>query len=114
MAEGLGEWACRDDLRLVQIDSEPNAAEARCQCGEEAANGRGGARAETVIEEEGADINASGVQGLRGGACLGDDWVNSQSKEYRTEGSPCCTPRALLMDCKATWRDQVNNVLSWR
>ena len=26
MAEGLGEWTRRDDLRLVQIDSEPNAA----------------------------------------------------------------------------------------
>ena len=26
MAEGLGEWTRRDDLRLVQIDSEPNVA----------------------------------------------------------------------------------------
>ena len=96
MAEGLGEWACRDDLRLVQINSEPNAAEARSQCGEEAANGRGGARAEAVIEEEGADIDASGVQGLSGGACLGNDRVNSQCKEYRTEGVPLLhTPSAV-------------------
>ena len=86
MAERLGERTRRDDLRPVQINSEPNAAEALSQSGEEAADGRGGTRAEAVIEEEGADINASRMQGLRGGAGLSDGWVNSQSKEHRTEG----------------------------
>ena len=56
------DWASgtrRDDLRLVQINSEPNAAEALRQSGEEAADGRGRTSAEAVVKEEGADINAS-------------------------------------------------------
>ena len=102
MAEGLGERTRRDDLRFVQIDSEPNAAEALGQSGEEAADGRGGACAEAVVEEEGADINASRVQGFRGCAGLCNGWVNSQSKEHRTEGAslPTATTlaRTLMLD----------------
>ena len=96
MAEGLGERTRWDDLRLVQIDSEPNAAEALGQSGEEAADGRGGTCAEAVVEEEGADINASRMQDLRGGAGLSNGWVNSQSEEDRTEGvSLLDTPSAV-------------------
>ena len=87
----------RDDLRLVQINSEPNAAEALSQSRRGlAADGRGGTSAEAVVEEEGADINASRMQGLRGGAGLSNGWVNSQSKEHRTEGvSLLNTPSAV-------------------
>ena len=113
MAEGLGERTRWDDFRLVQINSEPNAAEALGQSGEEAADGRGGTSAENVVEEEGADINASRMQGLRGCAGLSNGWVNSQSKEHRTEGvSLLNTPRALRMDCRATWQEPENKVLS--
>ena len=45
-AEGLGGRACRDDLSLVHVDGEPDAAEAFSESGEEAADGRGGAGAE--------------------------------------------------------------------
>ena len=86
VAEGLGKRTRRDDLRLVQIDSEPNAAEALSQSGQEAADGRGGTCAEAVVEEEGADINVSRMQDLRGGAGLSNGWENSQSEEDRTEG----------------------------
>ena len=57
--------------------------------------GRGGTSAEAVVEE-GADINASRMQGFRGGAGLSNGWVNSQSKEHRTEGvSLLNTPSAV-------------------
>ena len=96
MAEGLGERTRRDDLRHVQIDWEPNAAEALGQSGEEAADGRGGSCAEAVVEEEGADINASRMRDLRGGAGLSNGWVNSHSEEDRTEGvSLLDTPSAV-------------------
>ena len=68
-----------------QIDCEPNAAEALGQSGEEAADGRGRSGAEAVVEEKGADVNASQMRGLRGSAGLSNGRVNSQSEENRTE-----------------------------
>ena len=85
-AEGLGGRACWDDLRLVQVDCDPYAAEAFNESGEEAADGWGGTSAEAVVEEKGADIDASQIGGLRGGTGLSDGRVDSQGEEDRTEG----------------------------
>ena len=87
-AEGLGGRACRDDVCLVHVDCEPDAAEAFNESGKEAVDGWGGIGTEAVVEEKGADIDATRMRGLRGGTGLSDGRVDRQSEEDRTEGVP--------------------------
>ena len=87
-AERLGGVARGDDLGLVQVDREPNAAEAFSLSDEEAPNGWSGTSTKTVIEENRAEIDAPRVRGLRSCAGLRNGRVDSEGEKDRAEEIP--------------------------
>ena len=74
--ERVRRGACRDDLRLAQIDHKTIAAEALDNGREEEAHGGRGARANTIVKIEGAQVEARWEGVLSDLPCLLDDGVD--------------------------------------
>ena len=84
-AKRLGGRASRDDLSLVQVDREPNAAEASSEGGEEAADSGGRNQRGNRRQGRKSRCRHPGERGLCGGTGLNDGWVGRQGEEDRTE-----------------------------